>query len=100
MAPKVVEKRTYLSPTCFTFTKKEKCVLCQYLFDVKVSDGYSSNIRALVDMKEFKLVGLKSHDCHTLIQHLLYIATIQSCPKMFDMLLQDCACFLTRYVAR
>ena len=67
LAPKVGEKRTYLPPASFTLTKEEKRVMCQCLFDVKVPDGYSSNIRALVDMKELKLVGLKSHDCHTLI---------------------------------
>ena len=75
-------------------------MLCQCLFDVKVHDRYSSNIRVLVDMKEFKLVGLKSHDFHTLMQHLLPIAIWSILPKMFNMLLQGCACFLTRYVAR
>ena len=40
---------------------------------MKVPDGYSSNIRALMAMKELKLVGLKSHNCHTLMQYLLPI---------------------------
>ena len=60
MVPKVGKKRTYIPPTCFMLTKEEKCVLRQCLFDVKVHDGYSSNIRVFVDMKELKLVGLKS----------------------------------------
>ena len=77
LAPKVCEKRTYLPPASFMLTKEEKCVLCQCLFDVKVPGGYSYNIRAPVDMKELKLVELKSHDYHTLIQHLLPI-TIHS----------------------
>ena len=41
LAPKVSEKRTYLPPACFTLTKEGKHILCQYLFDVKVLDGYS-----------------------------------------------------------
>ena len=77
LAPELSEKRTYLPPACFKLTKEEKCVLCQCLFDVKVPGGYSYNIRAPVDMKELKLVELKSHDYHTLIQHLLPI-TIRS----------------------
>ena len=81
LAPKVGEKRTYLPPASFTLTKEEKRVMCQCLFDVKVPDGYSSNIRALVDMKELKLVGPKSHDCHTLMQHLLPIAIRSILPK-------------------
>ena len=84
----------------FTLTKEDKRVLCQCLFDVNVLDEYYSNIKALVDMKELKLVGLKSHNCHTLIQHLLPIAIQSILPKMFDMLLKGCACFLTSYIIR
>jgi len=36
-----------------------------------VPSGYSSNIQSLVSMKNLKLVGLKSHDCHALLQQLL-----------------------------
>ena len=36
--------------------------------------GYSSNIKSLVSMKDLKLVGLKSHDCHVLMQQLLPVA--------------------------
>ena len=35
---------------------------------------YSSNIKSLVSMKDLKLVGLKSHDCHILMQQLLPVA--------------------------
>ena len=100
LAPNVGDKRTYLPPACFTLTKEEKCALYQCLFDVKIPDGYSSNIRALVDMKELKLVGLKSHDFHTLMQHYYLLQYVQSCPKIFDMLLQGCVYFFTHYVAR
>ena len=38
---------------------------------MKVPQGYSSNISNLVSMQELKLVSLKSHDCHILMQQLL-----------------------------
>ena len=41
---------------------------------VKVPQGYSSNIKSLVQLKELKLVGLNSHDCHVLMQQLLAVA--------------------------
>ena len=41
---------------------------------MKVPQGYSSNIKSLVQLKDFKLVGLKSHDCHVLMQQLLAVA--------------------------
>ena len=36
--------------------------------------GYSSNIKSLVQLNDLKLVGLKSHDCHVLMQQLLVMA--------------------------
>ena len=33
--------------------------------------GYSLNIKSLVQFKDLKLVGLKSHDCHVFMQQLL-----------------------------
>ena len=41
---------------------------------MKVPQGYSSNIKSLVQLKELKLVGLKSHDYHMLMQQLLVVA--------------------------
>ena len=62
------EKRTYLPPACYTLTKKEKHYFCETLAKLKVSDGYSSNRHNLVSMNELRLIGLKYHDCHALIQ--------------------------------
>ena len=41
---------------------------------VKVPQGCYSNIKSLVQLKDLKLVGLKSHDCHVLMQQLLSMA--------------------------
>jgi len=41
---------------------------------MKVPQGYSSNIKSLVQSKDMKLVGLKSHDWHVLMQQLLAMA--------------------------
>uniref|UniRef100_A0A803PCS7 Transposase n=1 Tax=Cannabis sativa TaxID=3483 RepID=A0A803PCS7_CANSA len=72
--PTVSEKRTYLPPACFTLSKDEKRKFCETLANIKVPDGYSSNISNLVSIKDFRLIGLKSHDCHALMQQLLPIA--------------------------
>ena len=67
-------KSTYLPPACHTLSRKEKIAFCECLSGIKVPSGYSSNIRSLVSMKDLKLVGLKSHDCHVLMQQLLPVA--------------------------
>ena len=41
---------------------------------MKVQQGYSSNIKSLVQLNELKLVGLKSHDCQVSVQQLLAVA--------------------------
>ena len=74
LAPTVKErKRTFLPPACYTLTKDEKLRFCKPLKSIKVPDGYSSNIKNLVSTKDLKIQGLKSHDCHVLMQQLLPI---------------------------
>ncbi|KAL0558748.1 hypothetical protein IC582_003330 [Cucumis melo] len=52
----------------------EKVLICRTLSDLKVPEGYSSNFRSLVSLENLTLSGLKSHDCHVLMQQLLPIA--------------------------
>ena len=66
--------RTYLAPACYTMSTAKKKSFCHCLVNVKVPQGYSSNIKRLVSIKELKLIGLKSHDCHVLMQQLLPVA--------------------------
>ncbi|XP_073317253.1 uncharacterized protein [Primulina huaijiensis] len=78
---KMGEKRTYLPAACYTLSKAEKRKFCNSLFGIKVPTGYASNIKNLVSMKDLKLVGLKSHDYHTLMQQLLPVAIRGVLPK-------------------
>ncbi|XP_070008552.1 uncharacterized protein [Nicotiana sylvestris] len=44
------------------------------LKNIKVPDGYSSNISSCVDLVQKKIFGLKSHDCHIILEQLLPLA--------------------------
>ncbi|XP_068497787.1 uncharacterized protein [Phaseolus vulgaris] len=81
LAPREVGKRTYLPAACYTLSKKEKTSFCECLKGVKVPQGYSSNVKSLVSMNALKLIGLKSHDCHVLMQQLLPVAIRGILPK-------------------
>jgi len=81
LAPMEVGRRTYLPPACYTMSRQEKISFCLCLKSVKVPQGYSSNIQSLVSMQDLKLVGLKSHDCHILMQQLLLVAIRGILPK-------------------
>ena len=63
LAPKVVGRRIYIPPACYTLSKNEKRVVCDSLSKMKVPEGYSSNIQSLVSIDTLKVIGLKSHDC-------------------------------------
>ncbi|KAA0053312.1 transposase [Cucumis melo var. makuwa] len=81
LVPKVVGNRTYIPPACYTLSKSEKRTVCQSLSKMNVPEGYSSNIKTLVSIDTLKLTGLKSHDCHVLMQQLLSVAIRGALPK-------------------
>ncbi|XP_042386824.1 uncharacterized protein LOC121978560 [Zingiber officinale] len=66
LAPKIGEKRTYLPLAACSFTKNERLQVCRSLMDIKVPEGFSSNMKNLVCMDEMKLSSLKSHDFYYL----------------------------------
>ncbi|XP_073120763.1 uncharacterized protein [Henckelia pumila] len=94
LAPKMEENRTFLPAACYTLSRAEKKKLCNSLFGMKVPTGYSSNVKNLVSMKDLKLVGLKSHDYHTLMQQLFPIAIRDVLPKhVRDTIIRLCGFF-------
>ncbi|XP_031116564.1 uncharacterized protein LOC116020223 [Ipomoea triloba] len=81
LAPRSCDKKTYLPPAAHTLSRKEKISFCECLRGVKVPQWYSSNISRFVNIQDLKLVGLKSHDCHALMQQLLPVAVRGILPK-------------------
>nr|XP_011457399.1 PREDICTED: uncharacterized protein LOC101299055 isoform X1 [Fragaria vesca subsp. vesca] len=79
LKPKDGEKKLPLA--WWNLTKDEKRVVCHSLFGMKVPEGYCSNIRSLVSLQDLRLLNMKSHDCHALMQELLPIAIRSVLPK-------------------
>nr|XP_043639389.1 uncharacterized protein LOC122610466 [Erigeron canadensis] len=73
LAPVDNGKHTWLPATCYNLSKDDKKSFCKCLHSVKVPSGYSANIRKLVSMKDLKLIGMKSHDCHVWMTHMIPI---------------------------
>ena len=63
-------------------TVRDKGGFFQVLKDVRVPDGYASNISRRVNLKDSMISGLKSHDNHILMQQLLPIALHESMPTL------------------
>ncbi|KAE8655814.1 hypothetical protein F3Y22_tig00117017pilonHSYRG00447 [Hibiscus syriacus] len=66
--------RTWLPPTCYTLNTTEKHRFYETMSTIKVPDGYCSNFKNLVSDDVSKMNGLKSNDCHVLMQQLLPFA--------------------------
>jgi hypothetical protein len=68
------ETGTNLPVAATTLSKAER--FCQFLHDLKVPSGYSSNFKRLVSVKDMKMNFnlMKSHDCHVLMTTLLPVS--------------------------
>ena len=57
----------------FSLSPNERDGFYDFLKSVKYPDGCAANISRLVNAKNGRLSGLKSHDCHVLLQRILPI---------------------------
>ncbi|XP_020272145.1 uncharacterized protein LOC109847320 [Asparagus officinalis] len=73
-AREVTEGKFELPSSRITMTKVEMQRFCEVLKSVKSPDGYCSNISNNVQVKERKILGLKTHDYHILLHQLLPVA--------------------------
>ena len=65
----------------YTLNKEQGRVVCQWLKSVRFPDGYASNLGRCVDLNECKFTGLKSHDCHIMMERLIPIALKEVLPN-------------------
>ena len=90
---------TYLPLACHTLSRKEKQNFYQCLRSVKVPQGCSSSFSSLVSMQDLMLVGLKSHDCHVLMQQLLPV-TIRVVLHPFVRGVLTCLCMFFNAICK
>ncbi|XP_028061151.1 uncharacterized protein LOC114264655 [Camellia sinensis] len=72
--PREVHGQTFLPSACFMLSPAEKRNFCEFLSSIKLPNGYASNISHCVNTSDCRITGLKSHDCHVILQRLLPIA--------------------------
>ncbi|XP_074352336.1 uncharacterized protein LOC141691498 [Apium graveolens] len=74
LRPKTPRKKEKVPLASWNLSNAEKKVVCSSFLQMKLPDGFCSNIKNLVNMEKLRLVGMKSHDCHTILHHLLSIS--------------------------
>ena len=65
----------------YTLNKEQRQVVCEWLKSVWFPDGYTSNLGRCVNLNEYKLTSLKSHDCHIFMERLIPIAFKELLPN-------------------
>ena len=66
------EGDSYVMPRArYTLSKEQVVAFCQFLRELKFPDGFASNISRCTSADGTKVQGLKTHDCHILLQRIL-----------------------------
>ena len=65
----------------YTMDNDKKDIFLKVLKEIRVPDGYCSNISRCVNINDRTISGLKSHDCHIIMQLLLPIAARKALPE-------------------
>ena len=72
LQPKLIDGKWHIKPASYTLSSLEKDKVCRFLEELKVPDGYSSNFAKCI--KKRKILGLKTHVCHVLLEQLFPLA--------------------------
>jgi len=68
------ESRVIKPRASFVLEKNAQLLVYKWLKILRFPDGHASNISRLVNMEEFILYRMKSHDCHVFMQTLIPLA--------------------------
>nr|XP_009788780.1 PREDICTED: uncharacterized protein LOC104236537 [Nicotiana sylvestris] len=56
----------------YSLTKEQRKLVCEWVKGLRFPDGYASNLSRCVDMEDYKLSRMKSHDCHVFLERELH----------------------------
>ena len=62
---------------CYELDSNQVKLVLKWIEGLRCPDGISSNLRRCVDLKNNKLSGMKSHDCHVMMENFLPIVFIE-----------------------
>jgi hypothetical protein len=87
LTPAAQSGKVDLPGASYNLTRDEKRPVCQWLRAVKVSTGFSSNIKSLVSMKDLTLTSFNAHDGHVMLMVFLPIVIWAIGPEYVKMVI-------------
>ena len=80
-------------------TPEQKTNVLEWLSNLKVLDEYCANLSRCDNVKDSKISGMKTHDCHVFLERLLPPTVYDILPKqVFDPLIELSIFFKELYV--
>ncbi|PKA53322.1 hypothetical protein AXF42_Ash010052 [Apostasia shenzhenica] len=73
--------RVMKSPALYVLDKTKLQYFCKWMTELRLPDGYSSNISRCINLENLSFHDMKSHDCHIFMQQLLPIGLRELLPK-------------------
>lgn len=73
--------KVVLPSACYTLSDDDRRLLCHWLSNLKVPDGYSGNLSRCVNAVQTSISGMKSHDYHVFMERLLPLIVRELFPK-------------------
>lgn len=77
----------FFPPAPYTMESDQQRTFCKVFKNTMFPNGYASDLRRNVHVKEKKINGLKSHDSHVLLQDLLPLAVRRTLPERVSAVL-------------
>ena len=88
-----INGKIVLPKACYSLSKDEVKQVCEWVKQLRLPDGYSSNLSRCVNTTDCKFSGMKSHDCHVFMQRLLPIAFRDFLPRPISEALTEISHF-------
>ncbi|KAL5581119.1 hypothetical protein UlMin_013561 [Ulmus minor] len=84
----------------YTFSEANRRKFCRFVRSVKFPDGFAGNLSKNVAHNDSRIVGLKSHDCHVIMQRLLPVGCRSLVNKTISSTIIELCTFFNQLCAR
>ncbi|XP_051152347.1 uncharacterized protein LOC127266224 isoform X1 [Andrographis paniculata] len=84
----------------YTLDNMRKKEFLTWVEQLKMPDGYMSNLGQCVNMSKYQMFGMKSHDCHVFMQRLIPIGFRELLPKKIWEAITELSNFFRRLTSK
>ena len=84
----------------YVLTSDQRMQFCKFVRDVKFPDNFCSNLKKKVNADLTNIIGLKSHDCHVIMQRLISVGVRKFLPRHISNTISELCNFFRQICSR